>query len=64
VGLVVVVMVNSLLLRSSLAPLDRLIKVMEQVDLERPNQRLLPAGDGAVQRLVDRFQRDADAAGA
>jgi two-component system, NarL family, sensor histidine kinase UhpB len=32
VGLVVVVMVNSLLLRSSLAPLDRLIKVMEQVD--------------------------------
>jgi two-component system, NarL family, sensor histidine kinase UhpB len=55
VGLVVVVMVNSLLLRSSLAPLDRLIKVMEQVDLERPNQRLLPAGDGAVQRLVDSF---------
>src|SRR5918998_4497456 len=40
VGLIVVVMVNSLLLRSSLAPLARLIKVMEKVDLERPNQRL------------------------
>ena len=55
VGLVIVVMVNSLLLRSSLAPLDRLIKVMEKVDLERTNQRLSPAGDGAVRQLVDSF---------
>ena len=55
VGLSVVVMVNSLLLRSSLAPLDRLIKVMEKVDLERPNQRLSPTGDGAVRHLVDSF---------
>ncbi len=55
VGLIVVVMVNSLLLRSSLAPLDRLIKGMNQVDLERPNQRLAPMGDVAVRRLVDSF---------
>ena len=55
VGLVVVVMVNSLLLRGSLAPLDRLVKVMNQVDLERPNQRLAPTGDGAVRHLVDSF---------
>lgn len=55
VGLVVLVLVNSLLLRSSLAPLDRLIKVMEHVDLERPGQRLASAGEGTVGHLVDSF---------
>jgi two-component system, NarL family, sensor histidine kinase UhpB len=55
VGLVVVVMVNSLLLRSSLAPLDRLIRLMERVDLERPIQRLSSEGDGTVRQLVDSF---------
>ena len=55
VGLVIVVLVNSLLLRGSLAPLDRLIRLMETVDLERPGQRLPPAGDGAVRPLVDSF---------
>ncbi len=54
-GLIVVVMVNSLLLRSSLAPLDRLIKEMEKVDLERPNVRLSPTGEGAPRRLVNSF---------
>lgn len=55
VGLIVVVMVNSLLLRSSLGPLDRLIKVMNHVDLERPSHRIAPTGDGAVRHLVDSF---------
>ena len=55
VGLVVVVMVNSLLPRSSLAPMDRLIKMMEQVDLERPNQRLSATGEGAVRHLIASF---------
>jgi hypothetical protein len=36
------------------AQLFRLIKVMEQVDLERPTSACSPAGDGAVQRLVVR----------
>jgi two-component system sensor histidine kinase UhpB len=55
VGLVVVVVVNSLLLRSSLAPMDRLIKMMEQVDLERPSQRLSATGEGAVRHLIASF---------
>ena len=55
VGLAVVVLVNSLLLRSTLAPVDRVIKVMEQVDLERPGQRLSPTRNGVLGHLVDSF---------
>ena len=55
VWLVLVVSVNSLLLRSSLLPLDRLIRFMDRVDLERPGQRLCVTADDAVNHLVERF---------
>ncbi|MGB8380500.1 MAG: histidine kinase [Dermatophilaceae bacterium] len=46
---------NSLLLRSSLVPLDRLIRFMGEVDLDRPGQRLSATADDAVGHLVDSF---------
>lgn len=55
VGLAVIVVVNSLLLRTSLAPLDRLIRLMERVDLQRPGQRLPESDSGAVAQLVRTF---------
>lgn len=55
VGLTVIVVVNSLLLRTSLAPLDRVIRLMERVDLQRPGQRLPETGSGAVAHLVRTF---------
>lgn len=51
--LLIVVMVNSLLLRSSLVPLDRLIRFMGEVDLDRPGQCLSATSDDAVGHLVD-----------
>ena len=55
IGLTVILVMNSLLLRRSLAPLDRLIKMMEQVDLQFPGQRLPETGHGAVRQLVQTF---------
>lgn len=55
VGLAVIVAVNALLLRSSLAPLDRLIRVMERLDLQRPGQRLPEADSGVAVHLVKTF---------
>ncbi|GAB2651739.1 HAMP domain-containing sensor histidine kinase [Kribbella swartbergensis] len=55
VGLTAIVVVNSLMLRTSLAPLDRLVRLMETVDLQRPGQRLPEAGSGAVGNLVRGF---------
>lgn len=55
IGLSVIVVLNSLLLRTSLAPLDRLSRLMESVDLQRPGQRLPEAGTGAVANLVKTF---------
>ena len=37
IGLTVIVVVNSLLLRASLAPLDRLAQMMDGVDPQRPS---------------------------
>jgi len=54
-GLAGIISLNSLLLRTSLAPLDRLIRLMEQVDLQRPGQRLPETGSGAVAKLVRSF---------
>ena len=54
-GLAGIVVLNSLLLRTSLAPLDRLIRLMEQVDLQRPGQRLPEDGSGTVAKLVKSF---------
>jgi len=57
VGLTVILVVNSLLLRTSLAPLDRLIRLMEHVDLQRPGQRLPETNSGAVAHLVRSFNQ-------
>src|SRR5690349_4828687 len=45
-GAVVVVLVNALLLRSVLRPMDRLTAVMSAVDPRHPGQRLDEAGSG------------------
>ncbi|MFF0341410.1 histidine kinase [Kribbella sp. NPDC004875] len=55
VGLLGIVVLNSVLLRTSLAPLDRLIRLMDTVDLQRPGRRLPEAGSGAVRQLVRGF---------
>lgn len=55
VWLIIVVMVNSLMLRSSLLPLDRLIRFMGEVDLERTGQRLPLTANDPVGHLVDSF---------
>lgn len=55
VGLVLIMVLNALLLRRSLAPVDRLIALMQRVDSERPGQRLPETGDGSVRHLVESF---------
>ncbi|GAA2805723.1 HAMP domain-containing sensor histidine kinase [Kribbella solani] len=55
VGLIAIVVLNSILLRTSLAPLDRLVRLMDTVDLQRPGKRLSEAGGGAVGHLVQGF---------
>lgn len=55
IGLAVILVLNSLLLRTSLAPLDRLVRLMERVDLQRPGQRLPETDTGAVSHLVHGF---------
>ena len=55
VGLMVILVANAVLLRASLAPLDRLTRLMERVDLLRPGQRLPESGNGAVAPLVRSF---------
>ena len=55
IGLTVIVVVNSLLLHASLAPLDRLARMMDSVDLQRPGQRLPETGNGTVSQLVRSF---------
>ncbi|MFI6831854.1 histidine kinase [Kribbella sp. NPDC050241] len=54
-GLVGIVVLNAALLRTSLAPLDRLSRLMETVDLQRPGRRLPESGSGAVGQLVRGF---------
>ncbi|GAA0583365.1 sensor histidine kinase [Kribbella sandramycini] len=54
-GLIGIVVLNSILLRTSLAPLDRLIRLMDTVDLQRPGQRLTVAGSSAVGQLLRGF---------
>jgi len=55
VGLTVTVVVNALLLRTVLAPLDRLAGAMDSVDLREPGTRLDEAGSGPARRLVTGF---------
>lgn len=54
-GLIGIVVLNAALLRTSLAPLDRLNRLMETVDLQRPGRRLPESGSGAVGQLVRGF---------
>ncbi|MGV0624736.1 HAMP domain-containing sensor histidine kinase [Mycolicibacter minnesotensis] len=55
VGLAVVVGANALLLRSSLAPLDRLAASMRRVDLLRHSDRVADPGDGDLHHLIASF---------
>lgn len=55
VGLAVVVGANALLLRSSLAPLDRLAASMRRVDLLRHTDRVDDSGDGDLHHLMASF---------
>lgn len=54
-GLIGIVVLNSILLRTSLAPLDRLARLMDTVDLQRPGRRLPESRNGAVEHLVRGF---------
>ncbi len=55
VGLGAMLLANGVLLRATLAPLDRLSHLMEGVDLLRPGQRLPDTGYGAVSHLIGSF---------
>lgn len=55
VGLVAMLAANLLLLRPTFAPLDRLVRRMETVDLLRPGQRLAESGGIEVATLVHAF---------
>lgn len=54
-GLILILTANSLLIRSTLAPLERLTSVTESVDLQNPGQRLPDEGHGTVARLIRSF---------
>jgi two-component system sensor histidine kinase UhpB len=55
VGLGAMLLANGVLLRATLAPLDRLRRLMENVDMLRPGQRLPDTGYGAVSELIASF---------
>ncbi len=59
-GLILMLGVNALLLRTSLAPLDGLTALMERVDLLRPGERLGVAGYGDVARVIRTFNQMLD----
>lgn len=55
IGLFVSVALNGVLLRSVLAPLDRLTAVMASIDLRNPGRRLEEQGSGPARPLVRGF---------
>jgi two-component system sensor histidine kinase UhpB len=55
IGLAIIVLLNGLLLRSVLRPLDRLTAVMAAIDLRQPGRRLDEAGSGPARPLVQGF---------
>ena len=57
VALTVMLAANLLLLRHTLAPLDRLVERMRTVDLLRPGQRLVERGGVEVTELVRAFNQ-------
>ena len=54
-GLGAIMVANALLLRSSLVPLDRLVRQMQRMDLQALGQRLPETQDGSLQPLVTSF---------
>jgi two-component system sensor histidine kinase UhpB len=60
VGLTVMLVANFLLLRRTLAPIDRLVDRMHTVDLLRPGQRLPRDGGVEVEALVSSFNQMLD----
>ncbi|MFD1661738.1 histidine kinase [Streptomyces caeni] len=54
-GLAVMLVVNAILLRIGLAPLDRLTHLMSEVDLLKPGQRLSVPAKGDVAELIRTF---------
>jgi two-component system sensor histidine kinase UhpB len=57
VALVVMLAANLILLRHTLAPIDRLVERMRTVDLLRPGQRLVEDGGVEVTELVQAFNQ-------
>src|ERR1051326_5020877 len=57
VALVVMLTANLLLLRHTLAPIERLVERMRAVDLLRPGQRLVEDGGGGGTELVRAFNQ-------
>jgi two-component system sensor histidine kinase UhpB len=57
VALVVMLAANLILLRHTLAPIDRLVERMRTVDLLRPGQRLVEHGGAEVTDLVHAFNQ-------
>jgi two-component system, NarL family, sensor histidine kinase UhpB len=55
IGLAVIVLLNGVLLRSVLRPLDRLTAVMAAIDLRHPGRRLDEHGSGPARALVRGF---------
>jgi two-component system sensor histidine kinase UhpB len=55
VGLLAILLVNLVLVRLSLAPLQRLANAMRRVELLKPRQRLEASGPGEVRELVAVF---------
>lgn len=55
IGLVLIMVLNAALLHHSLAPVDRLVAVMQRVDLERPGSRLAEPSDSSLRPLVRSF---------
>jgi two-component system, NarL family, sensor histidine kinase UhpB len=56
-GLVAVLVMNALLLRVGLAPLERLARMMETIDLLRPGQRVPESGGRELRPLVRTFNQ-------
>ncbi|ROT26802.1 sensor histidine kinase [Micromonospora sp. HM5-17] len=55
VGLALILAVNALLLRASLAPLDALTTLMQRVHLLRTGDRLRDSGNGDLTNLIESF---------
>jgi two-component system, NarL family, sensor histidine kinase UhpB len=57
VGLIIMLVMNAILLRVGLAPVGRLIGLMEHVDLLRPGHRLPEQGNRDLEPLVESFNQ-------